>query len=178
MGGAQAQRFAVHHPERVSALILVDSAGPTSRRVDGDISRVRRAATNPALRFLLLNGGGQIVMGQALKSGVFDSAKITQDTVVRTDALYRAEGNRATLLAILEARGEGREARPEEIRAPTLVMQGEEDRLVPPDVARALVAAIPGARLILYPRLGHTPHEEDPVQTAADARAFLAEAGW
>jgi pimeloyl-ACP methyl ester carboxylesterase len=178
MGGAQAQRFAILHPERVSALILVDSAGPATRRVDGDIARVRRAATNPALRFLLLNGGGRIVMGQALKSGVYDNATITSDTVVRTDALYRAQGNRATLLAILEASSAGRAAPPEEIRAPTLVMQGEEDQLVPPEVARALVAAIPGARLVTYPRLGHTPHEEDPGRTAADARAFLAEAGW
>ena len=175
MGGAQAWRFAARHPERVSALILIDSAGPQSRRVEGDISRVRRAASNPALRFVLLNGGGQIVMGQALKSGVFESARITPEIVRRTDDLYRAEGNRATLLRILEARGAGDDVRVEDVRAPTLIMQGEEDGLVPPEVAHALAAAIRGSRLVVYPRLGHTPHEEDPVRTAADAAAFLKE---
>jgi len=176
MGGAQAWRFAARHPERVSALILIDSAGPQSRRVEGDISRVRKAASNPALRFLLLNGGGRIVMGQALKSGVFESAKITPEIVRRTDDLYRAEGNRATLLRILEARTAGDDVRVEDVSAPALIMQGEEDGLVPPEVAHALAAAIPGARLIVYPRLGHTPHEEDPVRTAADAAAFLKDA--
>lgn len=175
MGGAQAWRFAAVHPERVSALILVDSAGPRSRRVERDIGQVRRAAANPILRTLLLYGGGRFVMAQGLRSGVADPSTITDEKIRRTDDLYRAEGNRATLLRSLEARGSSAVIEPDQVKAPTLVLQGEEDKLVPPEVAEALAAAIPGARLVLYPGLGHTPHEEDPVKTSADVRAFLAQ---
>ncbi|MBU6373998.1 MAG: alpha/beta hydrolase [Alphaproteobacteria bacterium] len=175
MGGAQAWRFAALHPERVSALILVDSAGPQSRRVERDIGQVRRAAANPLLRTLLLYGGGRFVMAQGLRSGVADPASITDEKIRRTDDLYRAEGNRRTLLRLLEQRSVSAPVDPATITAPTLILQGEQDTLVPPEVARALAATIPGARLILYPGLGHTPHEEDPAKTAADVRAFLTE---
>lgn len=174
MGGGQAWRFAAVHPERVRALILVDSAGPRSRRVERDIGQVRRAASNPILRTLLLYGGGRFVMAQGLRSGVADPSKITDEKVRRTDDLYRAEGNRATLLRSLESRSLSAPVDPAQITAPTLILQGEEDTLVPPEVARALQEAIPGAQLILYPGLGHTPHEEDPAKTAAAVRAFLA----
>jgi len=174
MGGAQALRFAAQRPDRVEALILVDAAGPSSERVKEDLSRVRRAAANPVLRFALLQGGGRIVMAEALRSGVADKASISPDQVRRTDDLYRVEGNRRTLLRILEAAGDPTaDLSLSAIRAPTLVMQGGKDRIVPPDVARTLAAGIPGARLLLYPDLGHTPHEESAARTAADAGAFL-----
>lgn len=176
MGGAQAWRFAAVHPERVGALILVDSAGPRSRRVERDIGQVRRAAANPVLRTLLLYGGGRFVMAQGLRSGVADPKTITDEKIRRTDDLYRAEGNRATLLRSLESRSLSDPVDPGLVRAPTLILQGKEDKLVPPEVAEALAAAIPGARLVLYPGLGHTPHEEDPARTAGDVRAFLVAA--
>jgi pimeloyl-ACP methyl ester carboxylesterase len=41
------------------------------------------------------------------------------------------------------------------------------------DFARKFVAAIPGAKLILYPRVGHLPQIEIPQRSAADVASFL-----
>jgi pimeloyl-ACP methyl ester carboxylesterase len=59
------------------------------------------------------------------------------------------------------------------LMAPTLVINGESDVLVGPSSARKLAAAIPGAKLIVYPRVGHLPQIEIPERSAADAAAFL-----
>jgi 3-oxoadipate enol-lactonase len=58
-----------------------------------------------------------------------------------------------------------------EIRAPTLVLHGTEDRLIDPENARILAASIHGAELVLLEGAGHMYHSEQP--EAAD-RAVLA----
>ena len=52
------------------------------------------------------------------------------------------------------------------IDAPVLVVDGEEDALPGPRQARAVVEAIPGARLDLIPACGHSPHMERPATFA------------
>ena len=57
---------------------------------------------------------------------------------------------------------------------PTLVMQGEKDRIVPERCARLFTAAIPNAQLIIYEGAGHLPHREVPNRSATDLKAFIA----
>ena len=52
-------------------------------------------------------------------------------------------------------------------------MAGEQDKLIPVDDARAIAAAIPGAKLVTYPEGGHLPMEQLPDATAKDLRTFL-----
>lgn len=59
------------------------------------------------------------------------------------------------------------------ITAPTLVMTGEQDSIVPPADAKAFAAHIPGARLVSYPGVGHLPMEQIPDRSAADLMVFL-----
>jgi pimeloyl-ACP methyl ester carboxylesterase len=61
------------------------------------------------------------------------------------------------------------------IKVPTLVLHGERDLLIEPASARKFAAAIPGAKLILYPQVGHLPQIEIPQRSAADVAAFLEE---
>jgi pimeloyl-ACP methyl ester carboxylesterase len=56
------------------------------------------------------------------------------------------------------------------IAAPTLVLWGDTDRLVAPDLAPYVAAAIPDSRLLVMERIGHTAMMEDPI---GSARALL-----
>jgi 3-oxoadipate enol-lactonase len=60
---------------------------------------------------------------------------------------------------------------------PTLVLVGEEDAMTPPDVARRMAAAIPGARLVVVPGAGHIPPVERPAETTAALLEFLRVVG-
>ncbi len=59
------------------------------------------------------------------------------------------------------------------IAAPTLVLCGEDDGMVPPENSRNLAAAIPGARLELIPECGHLPMLEKPGAVAKLVFDFL-----
>ncbi|MBD0329423.1 MAG: alpha/beta fold hydrolase [Thermoleophilia bacterium] len=59
------------------------------------------------------------------------------------------------------------------IAAPTLLVWGEHDRLVPPATAAAWQAAIPDAKLVALPDAGHVPMHERPDEFNRLARAFL-----
>ena len=60
------------------------------------------------------------------------------------------------------------------IAAPTLLVWGEQDAMVPAADQDALLAAIPGAQLIVHRGGGHAFHWEDPARYAAEVSAFIA----
>jgi rifampin ADP-ribosylating transferase len=60
-----------------------------------------------------------------------------------------------------------------EIAAPTLILWGERDELVPRGDPEAMTAAIPGSRLVTYAGTGHAVHWEQPERVARDIAAFV-----
>ena len=62
------------------------------------------------------------------------------------------------------------------MQAPTLVVWGERDRLVSPRLAARTAAAIPGARLLMLPGVGHVAQIE-AAETVARAVAALVGRG-
>jgi pimeloyl-ACP methyl ester carboxylesterase len=63
------------------------------------------------------------------------------------------------------------------VDVPTLIVWGEEDRLLPKAYAAAWSGAIPGARSAMIPRAGHLPHLERPEELAAIVSEFAARSG-
>jgi non-heme chloroperoxidase len=61
------------------------------------------------------------------------------------------------------------------IAAPTLLVWGDRDGLLPPAERERLAAAVPGARSRVYPQTGHSPHWERPERFADDLVAFMRE---
>ena len=60
------------------------------------------------------------------------------------------------------------------IAAPTLILWGDRDALFSSaEEEKRLAAAIPGARLTVYPETGHSPNWERPERVAADLEAFV-----
>jgi pimeloyl-ACP methyl ester carboxylesterase len=91
------------------------------------------------------------------------------DTVVRESLKLPARVWRAVLRGLLDAdfsRDLGR------IKAPTLIVWGDQDTLFLRGEQEALAAAIPGSRLSVYPGAGHALHWENPRRFAADLTAF------
>ncbi len=167
-GGLVAWRFAATHPERVEKLILVDSGAYS----------IYGVTENPVpvpdmMRAFLL--AAPLAGVQASTAQIYaDLSRLPEGRVEQIQQMMAQPGNGEAFVGHLE---EFVLPEPTEdlgrITAPTLILWGEADRIVPLEHAARIAAAIPDAQLITYPGVGHAPQEEIPAQSAADVRAFL-----
>ena len=102
-----------------------------------------------------------------------DPSKVNPELVDLYSAITRREGNRKALARRLDQGYTGNVALLKDIKAPTLVLWGAKDRLLPPELAQRFARDIPGAKLAIFDGLGHVPQEEDPARTVAEVRRFL-----
>jgi pimeloyl-ACP methyl ester carboxylesterase len=148
MGGMIAQEFALQYPKRVRSLILGCTAagGPTTVRAEPDAVQMLMARDKMSSEQAL----------QAPVPFIYDSAtpreRIDEDLAVRRPWLPRPEGYIAQLQGILAWEGYSRLSA---ITAPTLVVHGDSDRLVPPENGKRIAERIPGAKLVMIPHASH-----------------------
>jgi pimeloyl-ACP methyl ester carboxylesterase len=168
MGGYAAFAFARRHPKRLAGLVLQDT------RAAADTSEGR--AGRAALAARVLEEGATAVVDALLPKLLGETSHRERPALVATlKERILATSPRALANALygLAARADSRAMLPA-ISVPTLVLVGEEDANVTPDEAKAMAAAIPGARFEVIPRAGHLANLENPDAVNAALRAFLA----
>jgi pimeloyl-ACP methyl ester carboxylesterase len=174
MGGGVAWQLAVRHPQRINALILVDTAGFPNDKPPATVPLAFKILKYPLGRALLRNIDNRSLINEGLKTDVYDKGLITPALVDRWAEFQRAPGHRAILMSVnLSSLAS---ASPEILRGisvPTLILHGENDVLVEPASAGKFAAAIPGARVLMYPNVGHLPQIEIPQRSSADVAEFL-----
>jgi pimeloyl-ACP methyl ester carboxylesterase len=173
MGGGVAWELAVRHPERINALVLLDAAGFPNEKPPAKVPLAFKVLQYSWGRALLRNIDNRPLIAEGLKTDVYDKSVITPAFVDRWAEFQRAPGHRAILMSINIGGGRATPELLQGIKVPTLVINGEDDVLIEPASARKFAAAIPGAKLIIYPQAGHLPQIEIPQRSAADVAQFL-----
>jgi pimeloyl-ACP methyl ester carboxylesterase len=174
MGGGAAWQLAVRHPQRIDALILVDAAGFPNDAPPGKVPLAFKILQYPLGRAALSKIDNRPLIEEGLKTDVYDKSLITPFIVDRWADFQRAPGHRAILMSIdMSAPARPAPELVSTIKAPTLILWGESDPLIEPAAAQKFAAAIAGAKLITYPKVGHLPQIEIPQRSAADVAAFL-----
>ncbi|MDO5630058.1 MAG: alpha/beta fold hydrolase [Mobilicoccus sp.] len=181
MGGDVALNLALHHPGRVSGLVLIAPGGLASmlrnrpaQAAAWAVAQLPDRVMLPATR--LLNR----LSSTALRAMVADPARLPPAVVEEflTESRH-PRGSRGYLRynqATLGRDGMRNDLMPRvhEITAPTLFVHGEDDPLVSPlDSARA-AQRMHGARLVLVPNCGHWAQLEAHDEVFAEIRGFLA----
>jgi rifampin ADP-ribosylating transferase len=161
-GGYVAQQLAVGHPERVAALVLVGS--PLSLRVRpafaDEVDRLTDPIDEDWVRtslswFPLLHAVPRWYIEDRVQDGVRMPAHVWKSIL---------DG----LCAAMPPTESGT------LHAPTLILWGAHDGLLPRRHQEVLAERIAGAELKVYPAVGHLVLWECPEQVAADATAFLS----
>ncbi len=167
MGGGVAIGMALTHPERVDRLVLIDGLPDHVR--ERLASPLMQRAVNTRVPVWLARLGNWLFPGTGteavLKEIVFDHALLTPAVLDRSTRNRQRANMIAPLLSIRDSLPLWEQhfaTRLNEIRHPTLILWGEQDRLFPPQVGRDLQATIPQARLIVIPDSGHIPQWEQP----------------
>jgi pimeloyl-ACP methyl ester carboxylesterase len=175
MGGGVAWQYALKHPDRVTAIGLIDAAG-APRWEATTVPIGFRLARTPVIKDVMRYITPRSVVASSLKSSVSKKEIVTDAMIDRYWELLLFPGNRQATIDRFALRHNVEPASKlslAAIRAPTLVMWGEEDGLIPVSSAQWFVSAIKDAKLVIYPGVGHIPMEEIPGQSAADMKAFL-----
>ncbi|MEH6809367.1 MAG: alpha/beta hydrolase [Hyphomonas oceanitis] len=178
MGGHTAWSYALAHPERLDGLVLVDASGWPKTGDEAESSPlVFKLLANPLARRVMKDIDMTGLIRSGLEDSFADPALVTDAMVERYGALSRAPCHREAILNLMTGRDDRSDASVEKlaaITAPTLILQGEKDNLVPATHAEKFHTAIAGSELKLYPDVGHLPQEEAASQSVADLRNFLS----
>jgi pimeloyl-ACP methyl ester carboxylesterase len=174
MGGAVALWTAARHPERASDLVVIDSACyPVEIPLD-----VRVALTPYVGRYIFKGVFGKRDIRRYFKNRVYRDPTLATEELIDYvyERMFRPGGQEAahaTLVALSNLSAVQASVRA--VRTPTLVVWGEDDRVISLADGKRLVAEIPGARLEVIPACGHAPNEERPRELIEKLTAFLAE---
>jgi pimeloyl-ACP methyl ester carboxylesterase len=182
MGGKHALAFAAAHPERLAGLVLVDgSGGPmlklAAKEKDEDSGNIGFAiARMPGVNLIAEQITPRSLIQQSLEQSVSVKAVASEAAVDRYWELLRYPGNRRATLARFSLPYDPlTEAAIAGVKTPTLILWGEEDRLIPVEAGRWLDKTMPDSTLVVYPGIGHLPHEEAVSQTLGDLEPWLAQ---
>jgi pimeloyl-ACP methyl ester carboxylesterase len=174
LGGNVAWETALAMPDRIDKLILVDSGGYPLIATSVPIGF--RLARLPLLNRLLEVVTPRGLVEASVRNVYGDPSRVTPELVDRYFEMTVRAGNRRALGQRFSQMDFGADAgRISELKLPTLIVWGGRDRLIPPANAERFQHDIAGSKLVVFPDLGHVPHEEDPQRTAAAVIGFLQE---
>jgi len=167
MGGYVAFEFLRHWRARVRGLVLIDT------RAEADTVEGRRA--RDAAAAMARERGAAAIADTMLPNMLAPVTQRSADIVekVRTMMANTPVAGIVGALAAMRDREGSETLLPTLAGIPTLVVAGEADTLTPPDQARIMAQAIPGAQLVLIPRAAHLPPVEQPAETTELLRRFL-----
>jgi pimeloyl-ACP methyl ester carboxylesterase len=169
LGGMVAQELALRHPKRVMGLVLgaTTPGGPRAVPSDPDaltfFARAGAMATEEAAWAAVPYSYGEETRrrhGDRIAEDIERRIGHTPDTFG-----YMHQVSAAATHSTF--------GRLRHITAPTLVLQGEQDRIMSPANARILAEAIPGAQLRMWPRAGHMYVTDEP-RADREVAQFLA----
>ncbi|MCB8746171.1 alpha/beta fold hydrolase [Rhodoferax sp. U2-2l] len=169
MGGRIAWTLAATHPERVDKLVLVAPDGFASPGfaygVKPDVP-----ATLQLMRFTL----PKWLLRMNLAPAYVDAAALTDERATRYHDLMLAPGARQAMIARLQ---QSVLVDPvpllQRISAPTLLIWGQQDALIPFSNAADYTHALARSQLVALDGVGHLPQEEAPERALAPLRDFL-----
>ncbi len=170
LGGRIAWNFAAMHPARVINLILISPDGFASPGVNYD-----EQSETPLVMRALPYTAPRSMLKANLAAAYGNPKALTEASVTRYHDMMLAPGVRPAILARLN-QVILREPGPTlaRIKAPTLLLWGEKDGMIPISNADDYLQDLPNATLVRLPNLGHLPFEEDPVQSLIPVERFLS----
>jgi len=154
MGGFIAQLVAINHPDRVLSLtsIMSGPGGTDAVPPEPEGADVLIRVPPPTREARIEHG---VWIRRTLKGAgdPFDESVETSQVERAYDRSYYPAGTGRQLVAILAA--ESRLENLGRIKAPTLVIHGTDDVLIPVENGRRVAKAIPGAHLVEFEHMGH-----------------------
>jgi pimeloyl-ACP methyl ester carboxylesterase len=169
MGGKMAWSLAASQPERVQALVLMAPDGfPETKDIGTKPYEV------PAIMGLIKYVLPKYLVRKSIEPAFTEADALNDALVNRYFDMLRAPGVRG---AILERSNQTIYTDPvprlKAIKAPTLLIWGEQDQMIPSTNAQSYANILSNSTTVLVPKLGHLLQEEQPEKGLAAVMQFL-----
>jgi len=178
LGGGVSLQFSIQFPDKVEKLVLVNSAGLGKK-----VTLLLRLLTLPIIGKLLARPSRKRT-ANFLKECVNDSTLITDELIEFGYSLAALPGAQDSLLSIVRTLGNIRGMREDVLRsivdnlatiiAPTFILWGQQDRILPVAYAHVAEKKIPNVQLHIFDPCGHFPQLERPEEFNSLVLKFLA----
>lgn len=169
MGGKMAWGLAAAAPDRVKALVLMAPDGFPEAKDIGT-----KPYAMPSIMGVIKFSLPKFLVRKSIEPAFFDVNALSDSLVDRYYDMLRAPGVRA---AILERSNQTIYSDPvprlKKIKAPTLLIWGEQDQMIPSSNAQSYAHVLSDSQTVLLPKLGHLVQEEQPEIALAHVAAFL-----
>jgi len=169
MGGKMAWSLAAAQPDRVQALVLMAPDGfPETKDIGTKPYEV------PAIMGVIQYFLPKYLVRKSIEPAFANSAALNEALVNRYFDMLRAPGVRG---AILDRSNQTIYSDPvprlKAIKAPTLLIWGEQDQMIPSSNAQSYAGVLLNSTTVLVPQLGHLLQEEQPEKGLAFVMEFL-----
>ncbi|MCB0869833.1 MAG: alpha/beta fold hydrolase [Solirubrobacterales bacterium] len=184
LGGGIAMQFCYQFPERVSRLVLVDTGG-----IGREVSPALRAAALPGAEYVLpllfsptLHDAGLKVRNFFAGFGLHGNADV-EGVAEGFASLTKADARRAfldTVRSVIDPTGQRVSAADRlylTAEIPSMIVWGDQDRIIPVSHADLAHELMPGSRLEIFPGAGHFPFNDDPDRFVRVLEQFIEETG-
>jgi pimeloyl-ACP methyl ester carboxylesterase len=171
LGGGIAWNQTLRYPNKVKQLILINSGGYPKKNEKGNIGF--KLASTPVVGEVLMKFTPRNIIKKSVEDVYSDKTKVTEDLVQRYFDLLLREGNRQATLDIFKQRKLGGSEKIKLIQTPTLVIWGEDDQLIDVSNAYLFQKDIRNSQLVIIPKTGHVPMEENPSAVIAALNKFI-----
>lgn len=171
MGGYIAQEFAINWPQRVNKLILISThyGGPDYMEATEDLWEEILDVSGLSLEEAYRKG-----VRYAVTSDFFESNQSTVDKLVQM-RLENPQPPDAFQRQFAAASNFASKERLDQIKAKTLVIAGQKDRIVPLKLARSLHQELPNSQIKIINNAAHLVHIEQPEEVNSAILKFLGD---
>ena len=182
MGGMIAWRYVLNNIKQIKGLVIIGSPFVGSEKEYNDFQSVNappaafKLLDTALFREMLSYVTPRLLVKEGISQTVFDQSIVTHDLVDQFHDIILMDGTREAIGKLIISHENNFIADPtilRKITIPTLVLHGEEDNLVDIRFVSHFVEKIPDVKLISYPRVGHMPPMEIPIQLSKDIQNFV-----
>ena len=182
MGGEVSWRYALVHPKKVKALILIDAAGLPEwwTELEGannneDAPLIFALLAKPWFRAIATRLDTYYLVKWAVQAAYNNSPVVTDELIMRYYELALRKGTRqATMTRYANfAQDFDKTFDLSQLTLPTLIIWGEEDSFISVDMAYKFQQALPNTVLATFSGVGHIPMEEIPEESADTVMEFM-----
>jgi pimeloyl-ACP methyl ester carboxylesterase len=156
LGAAIAQMLCARHPRRARSLVSISTSPPDFRMARLSFKSIRllsMASRRPKNADEAATGAIKLFKIIGSPAYPTDEAELRRGALVEYERSHDSQGGRRQGLALMAS--EDRLTMLKSLDVPTLVIHGDKDVLAPPKGSKLVAEAIPGARLVIIPGMGH-----------------------